>query len=168
MVINHPQFPRRKPNRLLEFNYSNSGVYFVTICTKGRKEFLSKIKTGIGTEPRIELSRIGYEIEHTINNINQNYQGIEIESYVIMPNHVHLLVVIESEETKLSLSDVVGRLKSFTTRRFNQIYRSKNHVLWQRSFYDHIVRDDDDYANVRNYIDLNPWKWKDDDYYSKE
>ncbi|HWR64966.1 MAG TPA: transposase, partial [Bellilinea sp.] len=119
-------------------------------------------------EPTVELSLLGSEVVKSINYINQNSPGINIEQYVIMPNHVHLLIVIECGENKISLSDVVRRLKSFTTRQLNQIYRTENSVLWQRSFYDHVIRDPDDYANVQNYIDLNPWKWKEDDYYSKD
>ena len=163
---NVPQFPQRKPNRLVEYDYSQEGLYFVTICTENRKELLSKITIGVGSKPRVELSFIGKEVKNTIDYINQNYPGIKIENYVIMPNHVHILVEIEEIENKISLDDVIGRLKSFTTKRFNQLIRSKNSVLWQRSFYDHVIRDQDDCANVQEYIDLNPQLWLSDEYFS--
>ena len=164
MLTGPPQLPQRKPNRLPEYDYSQADVYFVTICTENRKQLLSIITTGVGNEATIELSRIGCEVEQTIRFINQNYPGILIENYVIMPNHLHLLIVIEDIEVKPLLSDVVGKLKSFTTRRFNQINRSKNAILWQRSYYDHIIRDSVDYANVQEYIFLNPQAWENDEY----
>lgn len=168
MDINVPQLQQRKPNRLVEYDYSQEGLYFVTICTENRKELLSKITIGVGSEPRVELSFIGKEVKNTIDYINQNYPGIKIENYVIMPNHVHLVVEIEDVEFKISLDDVIGRLKSFTTKRFNQFIQSKNSILWQRSYYDHVVRDQNDCANVLNYIDLNPWEWNEDEYYQKD
>ena len=94
--------PKRKPTRLKEYDYSLTGAYFVTICTAGKKQILSKIVgEGLCALPQNILTPIGKDVEKSIEYINENYIGVNIEKYVIMPNHIHLIVVLHK---KLELS----------------------------------------------------------------
>lgn len=155
---------KRKPNRLKGFDYSTNGAYFVTICTKDRKCILSKIVgEGLCALPQNKLTPIGIEVEKSIKYINNNYNNILIDKYIIMPNHIHLIVVLNSKSGGRGnppLQNVIGQFKSFTTKQYGK-------QLWQRSYHDHIIRDEKDYLNICEYINSNALKWKDDKYYNR-
>lgn len=159
---------KRKYNRLKNFDYSTNGAYFITICTKDRKCVLSNITVGEGFHalpqcalPQNILAPIGIEIEKTIKYINNNYKNVFIDKYIIMPNHIHLIVVLDSKaggRGNPPLQNIIGQFKSFTTKQYGT-------QLWQRSYYDHIIRNEQDYLNIRQYIENNPLKWIEDKYY---
>lgn len=157
------KYPERKPLRLKEYDYRNHGRYFVTICTHDRKNLLSGIVSDndLCSAPQIVLTHIGNEIEKTIWYINNKYNGVVIEKYVIMPNHIHLILVLNESGGRGNppLQNVIGQLKSYTTK----IY---GNLLWQRSYYDHIIRNEYDYKKIWDYIESNPGKWTTDCYYS--
>ena len=159
-------FKNRKQLRLNNYDYSNNGAYFITVCTQGRRNILSRIIVGEGFHPLpiVELTKIGIEIENTINFINDNYRNVFIEKYVIMPNHIHLILYLGYENLgghgNPPLQKIVGQLKSFTTMNYGKI-------LWQRSYYDHIIRNENEYAEIWNYIDSNPYKWLEDEYFKE-
>lgn len=160
--------PKRKQNRIKEYDYSQNGAYFVTICTKNRKNTLCNIVgEGLCALPNIELTAIGKEIEKSIRYINENYQSVYVGKYVVMPNHIHLMIMINREtggDGTPPLQDIIGRFKSYTTNRFNEINDTENDIFWQRSFHDHIIRNERDHLEVWNYIDINPLKWEQDKY----
>ncbi|MBQ7046024.1 MAG: transposase [Clostridia bacterium] len=124
---------------------------------------------GLCALPSIKLTKIGEIVDESIKYIN-NYKNISVDKYVIMPNHVHLIIKIEPNEIfdqsgghgdpPLQVYNVIGRFKSFTDNKYNG-------QLWQRSFNDHIIRDEKDYLVRWNYIDSNPAKWCDDRYYAE-
>lgn len=150
--------PKRKPARLKEYDYSLPGAYFVTVCTHNRKCLLSSIVgEGLCALPKNMLTTIGQEIEKTIQFINESYTGVTIDKFVIMPNHIHLIVVLDDSGGRGSppLQNVIGQLKSYTTNKFGA-------RLWQRSFHDHIIRNEQDYLKIWNYIDTNAEKWEQD------
>ena len=90
------KLPQRKPTRLDGFDYSAPGAYFVTICTKDKKCLLSEIVgEGLCPLPKNTLTPIGKEIEKSVQFLIENYKGVSIPKYVIMPNHIHLIVVLE-------------------------------------------------------------------------
>ena len=156
--------PKRKPARLKEYDYSVPGAYFVTVCTHNRKCLLSSIVgEGLCALPKNTLTTIGQEIEKTIQFINESYTGVTIDKFVIMPNHIHLIVVLDDSGGRGSppLQNVIGQLKSYTTNKFGA-------RLWQRSFHDHIIRNEQDYLKIWNYIDTNAGKWEQDCFYVKE
>ena len=153
--------PKRKPTRLKGYDYSQNRAYFVTICTKDRQCILSKIVgEGLCALPRHTLTQIGGEIEKSIQFINNNYIGVTIDKFVIMPNHILLIVILDNSGGRGNppLQDVIGQLKSYTTNKFQG-------NLWQRSFHDHIIRDERDYLKIWKYIDENPLKWEEDCFY---
>ena len=150
------ELPKRKPTRLSEYDYFNQGAYFVTICVKDMKCILSNIIVGEGLRalPQIDLTSIGQIVEESICYMQTCYNCVSIDKYVIMPNHIHLLVSISDTGGRGSppLHKIIGQFKSYTTKIYNG-------VLWQRSFYDHIIRGKEDYDNIWNYIDTNPQRW---------
>ena len=154
--------PQRKPTRLKNYDYSQNGYYFITICTKDKRKILCDIVgEGLCALPTVELTDIGKIVNQSIEYINNEYEGILIDKYVIMPNHVHLILINQTGgrgDPPLQVYDIIGRMKSFT---------NSNYVgtLWQRSFNDHIIRDQNDYLKIWEYIDTNANKWTEDKFY---
>ena len=158
-------FPQRKRTRLKNFDYSTNGMYFVTICTKEKQKILSKIVGGDAhIAPSCELTYYGKVVDKYINSINNVYKNISVENYVIMPNHIHMLIMIDGTmwaSSPTTISDIVRSVKTLTTKQIGK-------PIFQRSFFDHIIRDQTDYENVYNYIDSNPSKWESDELYIKD
>ena len=156
--------PKQKPTRLKNYDYSGNGAYFVTICTHNRKCILSDIVgEGLCTLPKNTLTPIGKEIEKSIQYIDENYESAIIDKYVIMPNHIHLIVILNNSEGHGNppLQNIIGNMKSFTTKKYGDI-------LWQRSFNGHIIRGKRDYKKIWEYIDTNPLRWEMDCFYNDE
>ena len=156
--------PKRKPTRLKGYDYSTPGGYFVTLCTYNKRCLLSNIVgEGFNALPRNELTTIGKDVEKSIQYINDNYSDIEIDKFVIMPNHIHLIVILNDSggDRTPPLQNVIGQLKSYTTKMFGA-------KLWQRSYHDHIIRNEKDYQRIWEYIDTNVLKWELDCFYSED
>ena len=160
-------YPQRKPIRLKGYDYSNPGAYFITICVKDRKELLSKIIVGDDAHivPINQLSAYGLVCSKYINNINTRYGHIEINKYVIMPNHVHLIIFLHgtmwaSSPTK-NIQSIVRSFKTLVTKEIGC-------SIWQRFYHDHVIRHQEDYQKIWNYIDTNVAMWKKDCFYIPE
>lgn len=156
------EFPKRKPNRMKNYDYSSNGAYFITICTRHRQNILGDIavREGLCALPSVKLTNLGIEVEKAILFINSNYKDAVVDKYVIMPNHIHLIIIIHTDVPHMKVYDIVGRLKSFTTNECKQI-------IWQRSFFDHIIRNENDYKRICQYIETNPAKWLEDKFHKK-
>lgn len=155
--------PKRKSPRLKEYDYSTPGAYFVTVCVKERKPLLSKIVgEGLCTLPINKMTPIGVAVEQSVLYLNSNCNGVKIDKYVIMPNHIHMIVVLEDSGGcgNPPLHEVVRRLKTFTSHKYGG-------GLWQRSYHDHIIRGEKDYRKIWEYIDTNVLKWEQDCFYIK-
>ena len=158
--------PKRKVIRLKGYDYSQTGVYFVTICTEDRKNyFWAEVGAIIDRPQDIKLSAYGDIANNAINNISLIYPAVEVVHYVIMPNHIHLLLTIHSDEdgrplVAPTISQIIKQLKGYISKQTGK-------PIFQRSFYDHIVRDQSDYQNIWQYIDTNPAKWQEDKYYNQ-
>ena len=155
---------KRKPTRLKDYDYSSAGVYFLTICSKDRKLIFSRI-VGDGDldVPRVCLYRHGKIIEKHIEYMNKIYDNIRIDNYVIMPNHIHILLSVYDNGMSRSPSPTNDIIPSFvgTLKRF--VNREVGENIFQRSYNDHIIRDEQDYLARWNYIDNNPIKRNLDD-----
>lgn len=150
------------------FDYSENHRYFVTICSCDRKMLFSGIIVGEGLAPPVtRLSAIGIIIEEQLHLLTIRYSCLTIENYVIMPNHIHILLMLENDSGGASpsptLHDLICAFKSLVTRSCRQ--KGFQHNIWQRSYYEHIVRNEDDYKNIWLYIDNNPAHWAEDQYY---
>ena len=156
--------PTRKSIRLTNFDYHSPGVYFITVCTNKREQlfWLDPMNPPQKWE-RPLLSPYGCIVETVIQNIPTVYQCVSVDHFVIMPNHVHLLLQIHSAESGRpmavpTVSTVINQLKGTASKLAGR-------PLWQSRFYDHIIRSDSDYQAAWNYVDGNPSKWFEDDLY---
>lgn len=156
--------PKRKRNRLVQYDYSTPGAYFVTICTKDRKPlFWENVGASIARPQDVELSEYGRITETGIHSIDRHYPMIKVDHYVIMPNHVHLLLRIVSEVggramLAPTISTVVQQMKGHITKQIG-------FSIWQKLFHDHVIRNEKDYQRIWNYIEGNPMRWRDDCFY---
>jgi REP element-mobilizing transposase RayT len=159
----------RKHIRLQNYNYNTPGVYFLTICVENRRCLLSRIKgEGILAEPEVELSPYGEIAEKYINQLNDFYQNLSVESYVIMPNHIHVLLAVKAEislRETTKQNSAVSRFVSTFKRFCNKEY---GHNIWQARSYDHVIRDQADFDQHLRYIYENPFGWTKDELYSAE
>ena len=138
------QLPKRKPHRLKNFDYSSDGAYYITICTNNKEHILSNvIDHGPGEPAEIALTAIGKVVERYAETIPG------IDKYVIMPNHVHLIII------KTNGKPLSSDIRSFKTLVTKQL----GYSIWQGSFYDHVTRSESDYLTKWKYIDDNPAKW---------
>ena len=163
MDKNNPR-PQRKQIRMPEYDYDSNGAYFITVCTKERKPILSRVSVGttIGRPPDVILTKYGRIVEEAIQQIQTVYPSVHVDNYVIMPNHIHLLLFLYCDDGRAMLvptvSRVIQQLKGAVTKRIG-------HPVWQTRFYDHVIRTERDYRDVYTYIDNNPAHWAQDKYY---
>ena len=164
--------PKRKPTRLKEFDYNTTGAYFITICTDKRRQILSRI-VGVdvlGDPKNVELLPHGIVADKYIRQINEFYENITVDQYVIMPNHIHLILFARNDgsprtSTPTKQTSFVSHFVSTFKRFCNKQYGEN---IWQRSFYDHVIRNRDDYNEIYKYIYENPIKWQFDQLYAEE
>ena len=150
---------KRTTHRLSAWDYARPGMYYVTICTSERKHVLGRIVFDEGNleEPAAFLpSNIGTACIEAENSLNERFNGIHLEKLTIMPDHVHMLVRIDSDGPT-DLGDVVFAFKRFVTRKAKAAGFSN--ALWQKNYYDHVVRDDEDVLRIMEYMDNNPIRW---------
>lgn len=163
MEQNHPQ---RKRNRLSGYDYNTNNRYFLTICTKDKAKILSHIITGdLTVSAYVCLSDYGKTVSDCILSSNK-IKGIAVENYVIMPNHVHILLRYErNDEAARASSPANAVIPHFVSTLKRLVNAKLGADIWQRSYYDHVIRNDDDYKAIWQYIDDNPAKWTEDPYY---
>lgn len=166
------KLPQRKPTRLKNFDYSKNGIYFITICTEKRKNILSSIYVVGEGSPLPQLSPFGKIVEAWIQKLPNKYPEISVDRYVIMPNHIHLLLSVDKDNGRGDPSPTVdaamGWLKYQATKEINAIRDKAGSRVFQRSFFDHIIRNYDDYYGIQKYIYENPKRWYYDELYSEE
>jgi len=166
------ELPKRKSIRLQGYDYLRAGQYFITICIQGGHEILGEI---VGADdpvrPQIKLTDVGNLVDDCWNKINDIYENVSIGKYCIMPNHFHGIVIINDNDNILikqsnnitggqgrpPLQKVLQGFKSVTTRMCFDYGLRK---LWQRSFYDRIIRNQEEYKNIWKYIKENPQNWE--------
>ena len=165
------ELPVRKHVRLKEYDYSRNGGYFVTVCTKDRRNILSDV-VGRGLAPaEIRLTDCGQLVETELFALSVRYGFVRVEKYVIMPNHVHVLLMFGSGTAgaipRPTLMQVIGTFKSLSTRRWNEKAGTGGEKLWQSGYHEHIIRDDNNFLLHWQYIDQNPARWGEDEYYAE-
>ena len=165
------KLPQRKQNRLANFDYSTEGAYFITICTHHRRKILSRIVGGdVPDAPqKIELYPGGKIADKYIKQLSDFYDGVCVEKYVIMPNHIHLILSVFENGTSRTSSptrqhSAVSRFVS-TLKRFCN--KECGFPIWQRSFHDHVIRDGKDYNEIAAYIEGNPLNWENDCFFNE-
>lgn len=161
-------FEKRKAMRMREYDYSSAGAYFITICTANRKKLFSDIVGAARVSPENILTEYGKIAKEVIEGLPERF-NIKTDKYVIMPNHIHLIIVVKNDDErekrgKRSVIDkAIGYLKMNVSKKIHQISNEKE--IWQRSYYDHIIRGEDDYMKIWDYIDKNVVNWESDRLY---
>jgi len=178
--------PVRKDIRLKNFDYSRNGTYFITVCTKNKMCILwdnndkyktiptenndvSNVGTAIGrpncNTGKILLSEYGRYARQGLMNIHEHYSMVYVDKYVIMPNHIHMILRIDMMPDPggrpmavPTISQVINQFKGWVSKK-------SGFPIWQRSFYDRIIRNDKEFADVWQYIENNPVNWQNDEYY---
>ena len=172
--------PQRRAMRLRSYDYSQPGAYFVSICAQHRKCLFGTIIDG-----QMRLNEIGEIVVECWSRIPQHFPSVELGEYVIMPNHIHGIIAsnivgarsprpIEAEhstpptvgarsprplDNSPSLGKIVAYFKYQSTKHINQHHNTPGTRIWQRNYYDHVIRDDTDLQRIRQYIQDNPMKW---------
>lgn len=152
--------PQRKPQRLKGYDYSQDNAYFITICTQNRIHLFGQIE-----KDTVVLNGTGRMVEERFLNI-ANQEGVYIDKFVIMPNHIH--AIITTQQSGMTVSEMVQRFKTVTTKLYidgvkSGLYPPFEKKIWQKSFYDHIIRNEKGYLEIWQYIDENPYKWHEDE-----
>jgi REP element-mobilizing transposase RayT len=175
----------RRSIRLRSHDYRDGGIYFVTICTKNKECIFGEIRNGM-----MGLSDEGSVVAECWSQIPQHFRGVELDEWIIMPNHIHGLIYMDDPRyrgvacnapTEISIDDLehkkltgpplgslgilVRSFKSAVTKRINELRREPGSVVWQRNYYEHIVRSEEETLRIRRYIMDNPSHWMIDDEY---
>ena len=174
----NPKIHHRRSIRLKGRDYSQEGYYFVTICTKNKIECFGKIING-----RMVLNEHGGIVNQCWHDLPNHYHNCRLDEFTIMPNHIHGIVIIDNSDTEMnsvvgtgcvvgtglkpvptgikqySLSEIIRGLKTFSSRKINE--QNPNLTFrWQKSFYDHIIRNEKSLDKIREYIRNNPPQWE--------
>ncbi len=153
--------------RLKNYDYSQSGAYYVTICTRSRRLLFGNVSNG-----RMQLTRTGMIANECWKEIPKHFPDVMVDAFVVMPNHIHGIVVI-SRDTACrvstverfgkpvanSLPTIIRSYKSAVTKKVNELWRTQGSSVWQGNYYEHIIRDEEDLDEIREYIINNPLKW---------
>jgi REP element-mobilizing transposase RayT len=196
----NPQIHHRRSIRLQEYDYSQNGAYFVTLCTQNRECLFGKIVNG-----EMILNEQGKIVEQCWNDLSNHYNNIVLDAYVIMPNHFHGIIFITDtvdnvdnvgaihvgaihelplywaihesplqqqqrmqQRRKMLLPKIIGRFKMNSAKQINQIRNTSGVPVWQRNYYEQIIRNEKSLEIIRNYIINNPLEWYYDDYNPKK
>lgn len=157
-------YPKRRTNRLADWDYSSAGCYFVTVCTKDRESLFWDVGAAISRPEAPPLSPLGKAVEQAIRELPLHYPYASVEHFVVMPNHVHLLLTVSVADGRIlsaptkSLSTMIGQMK-------RAVSKAAGKPIWQKSYHDHIVRSERDFLTLWNYITGNPSRWSEDIYY---
>jgi REP element-mobilizing transposase RayT len=165
-----PNLPNRKRLRLAEYDYSHAGMYFVTICTHRRELLFGTVHA-----QAISLTPAGCVVQQCWDEIPAHYPGVRTDAFVIMPNHIHGLIQLTGTGTvgarhaspgpeaararPPTLANVVGSFKSAVTSRVNVQRGTPGATVWQRGYFERVLRNDDEMLRARKYIVENPLKW---------
>ncbi len=149
------ELPKRKVNRLTQYDYRTENAYFITICTANKENLFWRWENKAITCPEdVPLTSWGKQVEQVVLEIPAHYPGVLLDHYVIMPNHIHLLLRLQGDNPP-SVSTIVQQMKG-------RVSKTVGGAVWQKGFYDHVVRGDQDYQDIWNYIEGNPGKWTED------
>ena len=152
------ELPKRKFMRIVDYDYSIPGAYFITVCTANREKLFWSDRRGELCSPaNIPLSDIGIIVDNEIQKLNTVYNAVRVDKYCIMPNHIHMILTIDTDENgRTQFAPTISRvIKQFKGSITKQVGRP----IWQKSFYDHGIRNQQDYDEIWQYIENNPLKY---------
>jgi REP element-mobilizing transposase RayT len=159
---------RRRSIRLRGYDYARGGAYFITVCTKGRKLLFGDVVNGA-----MHLNDAGQVVQSVWDALPMHYPNVTLDAFVVMPNHIHGIIVLTSMRDvgagfkpaptgKHGLPEIARALKTFSSRRFNEMRGTPGVPIWQRGYHDRIIRNDGELRRIRRYIVNNPKRWLSD------
>jgi REP element-mobilizing transposase RayT len=162
---------RRRSIRLKDYSYSQAGAYFVTLCTSGRECIFGSIVEGV-----MRLDAFGTIVRDCWNDLRHTFPDVGFEIFVVMPNHFHAIIVIRTDavgaihelplhENKLArrrmlLPKIIGRFKMTSAKRINELKGTPSVPVWQRNYYEHVIRDEKSFGRIQEYIQTNALRWE--------
>jgi len=165
---------RRRSIRIKDYDYGRIGAYFVTICAQDRMRLFGDVVGGA-----MRLNRLGEIVRETWEGLPAHYQRVELDSFIVMPNHSHMVIKIVgadnvgpravgagfkpaliTESKSHALPEIVRALKTFSARRINESRDSPGAPVWQRNYYEHVIRNEESLNKIREYIANNPAQWE--------
>jgi len=167
---------KRRSIRLQGYDYSQAGAYYITMCTRNRECLFGNVIDG-----QIQLNEVGRIVQTVWNGLPQFYEGVELDAFVVMPNHVHGVIVIHAgvgaihespllskpfasarivDRRRMLLSKIIGRFKMVTAKQINALRETSGLTVWQRNYYEHVVRDEVSLNRIRQYLADNPAQWE--------
>ena len=163
---------RRRSIRLKDYDYSQSGAYFITICTHNKEILFGEILDG-----EMQLNEWGNVVEDCWDEVPRHFKNVELDAFIVMPNHVHGIIIITNDihvgaglprpynknisgGVKHTLGQIVAYFKYQSSKRINSIRGTSGMPVWQRNYYEHIIRNERDLDEIRQYIINNPLKWE--------
>ena len=158
------ELQQRKQNRLTDYNYSTANAYFITICTDKRRNLFWKDVGAIIDRPEnVPLTNLGAIAWQSITDISKHYPMISVDHFVVMPNLINWLLQIHTDSdgrpmAAPTVSTVINQMKG-------TVSKQAGFPVWQKGFYDHVIRNEKDYLDIWNYIQGNPCKWAEDKLY---
>jgi len=179
-----PTVHHRRSIRLRGHDYSQGGMYFVTICCHDRQALFGEIVDG-----DMVLNKAGQAVVDSWDWLSKQHEHVRLNEFVIMPNHVHAIIEVVGaqcpaknvgaqfiapvfsapDQGAMNRAPTVGMLvrafKARCTRAINGLWQTSGIPVWQRNYYEHIIRNEDAYLKIAEYVQTNPQRWKDDTYY---
>ena len=155
-LLNQSHTPtRRRPLRLPHYDYTSPGAYFLTTCTHRRAPIFGQI-----ADDAMDLNLFGEAAESCWLDLPSHYPNTNLDAFVVMPNHVHAILILEDVSRPAhGLSEVVRGFKTFSARRINTLRATAGKPIWQRGYHEHIVRGESALQKIRDYIAANPARW---------
>jgi len=149
--------PRRRSLRLPSYDYSQAGAYFITVCTLDRIILFGEV-----IDDDVRLNEFGMLVKQTWDSLPTHYGGIDLDAFIVMPNHMHGIIILSDKpQTRCAIPEIVRGFKTFSARRVNEC-GGRRGALWQRGYYEHVVRNEKALNRIRDYIANNPAQWTDD------
>jgi putative transposase len=166
-----PAKHHRRSIRLKGHDYSRPGAYFVTICSHQRENLFGQVQ-----DERMQTNRLGQIVQKAWLDLPCHYPHVQLDSFCLMPNHVNAIIVLVGDDRSVGggpddpmarhgLPEIVRAFKSFSARRINAVLGRPGNPVWQRNYYEHIIRNQDDWQRIRDYIIANPARWDSDRVY---
>ena len=152
-------YKRKNSLRLQGYDYSQAGAYFVTILAYKRLHLFGKIE-----EETMHCSKLGELVDSCWQQIPEHYAHVELDAHVIMPNHMHGIIVLHDDPHKVTLGHIINTFKGAVTRTARKIPLDidLDYPVWHRNFHDHIIRNQRDYETIVQYVATNPARWEED------
>ena len=166
LIVSEAELPVRKHIRLKYFDYSSAGAYFVTFCVKNNECLLGEVAAF-----KTVLNKNGLILKQTTEKIVDRFPGVQIDELVIMPNHVHMILLIDSEgakdipltkyeRRKMLVPLILGYIKTNSAKEINLLREMTGEPVWQKNYYEHVIKNEEAYLELKKYIRDNPLQWE--------